>query len=413
MLRRLLLILSLSCLTLVARTQTRDLDFYIIAGLHNSPLLNDIRNQISSSIYDSLLVRAAKKPAVEAKSQFMYAPVHDNYGYDEAISNGGNYTAVMGISQNIFNKRELDNKYKSIGIERQSLYNSTKSSSIELKKLITDQYLTAFSIFSDLEFNRSFLSLSVAENEIVNRFVKNGIFKQTDYLSLLLEIQSEEITIKQLEAQFRKEMTLLSKICGLNDSLLYNLTLPEIKIEGKPEVTNSPFFIQFKIDSLRIENERSAVDIRYRPKVNWFADAGVQTSYPWDFYRHFGYSAGLNLNIPIYDGKQRSIEKQKLEFNENSRKMYADNYRVQYSRQVEQLNDELRTLDETSATIKKQLETSDILIKALREQLEAGIVQMTDYVIAIKNYRTIKRSSILVNIQKLQVINEMNFLLTE
>ena len=46
--------------------------------------------------------------------------------------------------------------------------------------------------------------------------------------------------------------------------------------------------------------------------MNWFADAGFLTSTPWNFYRHFGYSAGVSLSIPIYDGHQKEKEKQKL-----------------------------------------------------------------------------------------------------
>jgi hypothetical protein len=59
-----------------------------------------------------------------------------------------------------------------------------------------------------------------------------------------------------------------------------------------------------------------------------------------------------------------------------------------------------------------QLNTADQLVKALKEQLEAGIIQMTEYINAIKNYKTIFRNVNLINVQKLQVVNELNFLLT-
>ena len=78
-----------------------------------------------------------------------------------------------------------------------------------------------------------------------------------------------------------------------------------------------------------------------------------------------------------------------------------------------QLYEELRTLNETADRTKKQLETSDQLVKGLKQQLETGLIQMTDYINAIKNFRAINRNLILVNIRKLQVINEMNFLLTQ
>jgi outer membrane protein TolC len=411
--RRLFLILILSGLTLIAHNQTRSLDFYLKEGLQNSPLLNDYRNQINSAIADSLLIKAAKKPLVEAKSQLQYSPFYRNFGYDEVITDGGNYSAVMGVTQNIFNKRELDNKYKAVDLQKQLVNNSSRISVTELYKIITDQYLTAFSGYSDLLFNKAFLELFEKENEIAKQFVKNGVGKQTDYLSLLVETQSQEILVNQLKSQYRKELMLLNQLCGLNDSAWFELVEPQLEIKGTPDIAKSPSYIQYKIDSVRIENEKMAIDIRYNPKVNWFADAGILTSDPWNFYKYVGYSAGISLNIPVYDGKQRGIEKQKLEFNENSRKTYENNFRKQYFQQIQQLSDELKALNEMSVQMEKQLKTSDQLVKALKDQLEAGIIQMTEYINAIKNFKSISRNLNLVNIRKLQVINEMNFLLTQ
>jgi outer membrane protein TolC len=411
--RRFCLILLFSCLTILSRTQSRNLDFYLKEGLQNSPLLKDYRNQINSATSDSLLIRAAKKPLLEAKSQLQYSPVYDNFGYDEVITDGGNYMAVMGVSQRIFNKKELDNQYESVGLQRLAIDNSSRLSANELNKLITDQYLTDFSIYTDLLFNRKFLKLSRDENDIVAIFVKNGVCKQTDYLSLILETQSQDILVNQLDGQFRKEQMVLNKLCGLNDTVFYTLEEPHIEIKGMPDIMKSPGFIQYRIDSMRIENEKTAIDLRYKPKVNWFADAGFLTSNPWNFYQHFGYSAGISLNFPVYDGKQKGIEKQKLEFNENSRSVYQESFRKQYFQQIQQLYEELKTLNITSEQTEIQLATSDQLVNALKDQLEKGIIQMTDYINAIKNFRAINRNLILVNIRKLQVINEMNYLMTQ
>ena len=413
MLRKFFLILFLSGLTLVAYNQTRNLDYYLTQAIQNSPLLNDYRNQISSAISDSLLIRAAKKPLVEARSQLLYSPFYRNFGYDEVITDGGNYTAVMGVSQPLFNKKEINNKFEAVDLQKRSLNNSSRISINELNKIITDQYLTAFSGYTDLLFNKNFLELLLKENEIVKQFVKNGIAKQTDYLSLLVETQSQEILVNQLKSQYRKDLMLLSQLCGLNDSILYELVEPEIEIKSIPDITKSPSYIQYKIDSIRIENEKTAIDIRYKPKVNWFADAGFLTSNPWNFYKHFGYSAGLSLNIPVYDGKQRGIQKQKLEFNENTRQAYKSTYYKQYFQQIQQLNLELKALNEMSAQIETQLKTSEQLVNTLKEQLEAGIIQMTDYINAIKNFKTTSRNINLINIQKKQVINELNFVMTK
>ena len=411
--RRLFLILILSGLTLVAHNQSRSLEYYLKEGLQNSPLLNDYRNQINSAGADSLLIRAAKKPLVEAKSQLQYSPFYPNFGYDDVITDGGNYMATMGITQNIFNKRELSNKYESIALLKKSVNNASRISTTELNKIITNQYLTSFSGYSDLLFNKTFLELFRREDEIVKQFVKNGIGKQTDYLSLLVETQSQEILVNQLKSQYRKDLMLLNQLCGLKDSTRYELTEPQLFIKGTSDITRAPSFVKYKIDSIRIENQKMAIDIRYKPKVKWFADVGILTSNPWNFYRHFGYSAGISLNIPVYDGKQRHIEKQKLAFDENSREAYENNYRNQYYLQIQQLSDELKALNEMSANMENQIKTSDQLVRVLKEQLEAGIIQMTEYINAIKNFKTTSRNLNMVNIQKFQVINEMNFLLTQ
>jgi outer membrane protein TolC len=183
--------------------------------------------------------------------------------------------------------------------------------------------------------------------------------------------------------------------------------------KGIPDIKKSPFYLQYKIDSARIENEKLAVDLSYKPKVSWFADAGFLTSTPWNFYQHFGYSAGLSLNIPIYDGNQRNLEKHKLQLAENTRKAYEDRYQMQYYQRIRQLELELSTLNDVALKIEKQLETSRQLGKSLKEQLESGNIQMTEYINAVKSFRTASRNINLLKIQKLQVINEMNFLLTQ
>ena len=85
----------------------------------------------------------------------------------------------------------------------------------------------------------------------------------------------------------------------------------------------------------------------------------------------------------------------------------------QYFQQIQQLTVEFKAIIELSKGFEEQLNTSDQLVKALKNQLEAGNIQMTEYINAIKNYKTVNRNINLINVQKLQVINEMNFLLTQ
>jgi hypothetical protein len=64
-------------------------------------LLDDLNNQSSSLSIDSLVYKANLKPQLNAIVFANYAPVINNFGYDTAISNGQNGSAVVSFSQNI------------------------------------------------------------------------------------------------------------------------------------------------------------------------------------------------------------------------------------------------------------------------------------------------------------------------
>jgi outer membrane protein TolC len=247
----------------------------------------------------------------------------------------------------------------------------------------------------------------------VSKFVSQGLCKQTDFLSLQIETQSQEILVNQLSNQYEKDLRQLNQLCGINDSGIYEISFPEIALPGFPDINKSPLFLQYKIDSLRIENEKTAIDVKYLLKMNWFADAGFLSSTPWNFYTHFGYSAGVSLSIPIYDGHQKDREKQKLSIAENTRSAYKSNFKNQYDQQTQQYNDELKSLRSITSQLEKQLSSSQQLVNALRGQLETGIIQMTEYINAIKNLRNINKNLSDNHIRIQLVINELNYLMTQ
>jgi outer membrane protein TolC len=407
-----LLTCSLLFLTLIVLPQKRSLEYYIEAGIKNSPLLADLKNQLASSTVDSLIVRAERKPQIEGRSQALYSPYYHNFGYDEVVTDGGNYQAVAAVTQNIFNRKDLENRLQALEIQKQSVGNNVRLSIADLKKTITDQYITSYSDLYDLQFNRSFLQLMNHENELVKQFVISGIASQSDYLALQVETQGQQVLVDQLKTQYYRDLSLMNQLCGLEDTAAYELQEPQIDISGSSEAALSPFFRQFIIDSMKIVNERIALNVKYRPRVNWFADAGALSSRPDNIYRHFGYSVGASLSVPIYDGQQKNLELRKLSISTNTISSYRSTYRKKYDQMLLQLNDELKGTEGIKAQIRKQLETADQLVSSLKAQLEAGQVKMTDYVNAIKNYRNINRNLNLVNIRMFQIRNEISYLLT-
>lgn len=410
--RRFFFFLIILGLSLAGISQSRNLAYYLREGLQNSPLLNDLNNQLHSASLDSLIIMAQRKPQVEGRSQLLYSPYNDHFGYDEVITDGGNYQAIAYVSQNLFTGKKTNNKYLALNYEKQGLNLSVRISSAELKKSITDQYLESYSVYSDMQFNISFLDLLKNENQVVKRFVENGIYSESDYLSLLVETGGQEVIITQLRNQYIKDIMLLNVICGIVDTSEVILQVPDIQAQTTGLISDYLILKQYSLDSLLIKNEKEALALRYKPSVNWFADAGILTSNPFNFYKHAGASAGVSLTIPIYDGHQKKIEEDKLTLREDSRSYYLKSTKKEYDQYYLRLRSELEGLKKVKAGLVSQSALSDHLVKSLKVQLENGNIKMQDYITAIKNYRNINRYLILSDIDILRVKNEINYIIT-
>lgn len=90
---------------------------YIDQGISNSPVLKDLSNQIESNRFDSLITRATYLPQIDFNASLMYAPVVNNWGYSDVITNGQQLIGTLNVNQHIFNKKTQEANYQKYGLE--------------------------------------------------------------------------------------------------------------------------------------------------------------------------------------------------------------------------------------------------------------------------------------------------------
>lgn len=405
-------ILSTLILTILifSNTNAQTLDSYIQSALNHSPLLYDYNNQVLSGRLDSLMLIATFKPQVNQVSQAMYAPAGSGWGYDEAITNGGNYSAVVHVTQSIFNKKQINNQLQSMAILSHTLKNNEKITVIDLKKSITSQYLTAFTDYSQHQFNQSILIQLNNELKTVKVLVDKGVYLMTDYMNLQVFITAQKIAIMQSFIQLKNDLALLNYICGVSDQPEINLVKPEIIVQNNFNPESSPLFEQFSIDSLKNMNSKRLIDLNYVPKLNVFADAGFNSIVPENIPHNLGTSFGVNLSIPIYDGKQRKMQYDKIMLAENTRIFYKRYYSSQYKLQFSQLTNQLKMNESLVSEIRNQLTEQERLIDLYRIELDGGLVRFLDFLAVLNNYATTKNTLLITEMNQLQIINQLNYL---
>ncbi len=390
-------------------SQTKDLSFFIDTSIKNSPQLLEYRNLLLSNSIDSQLIIAANRYQITANGNSYYAPVINGYGYDAAITNGQQLSALIAVNKQIYNKRNLSLQFNSLQIQRDSINVSSKITTQDIKKTLITQYITTYGDQLQIDFNNEIIELLTKEEAILKRLTQKNVYKQVDYLSFLVTLQQQQLTRSQLLVQYKNDYATLNYLAGIIDTATSMLAEPELA-EIKNYVTDSfAFLLKYKVDSLRLINEKAIIDVGYRLKVALFADAGYQTTFYSAPYKNFGTNIGVNLSIPIYDGHQKQLQYTKINIQERTRQRQKEFFTTQYLQQVQQLEQQLSALESLTDPIDKQINYIETLIEVNGRLLETGDIKITDYVLALNNYITTKNLVVQNRVARFQILNQLNY----
>lgn len=390
-------------------SQERDLNYFLQKAQNNAPLLTDLKNQINSNTLDSLINRANYKPLVTANILGNYAPVFKDIGYDSAVTNGQVLSGLVGVNKKIVQKGSRNTQAESYKLIKDALVLNKKVALKDLNKAITSQYITAAGSFEQIEYNSKIQNLLKEEASILKKLTQSSVYKQTDYLLFSSTVKQQEYTVLQYKQQYQNDLTLLNYLSGEVDTTNVILKKPVIALEIIQKNEKSIFMKQFEIDSLKFKNQGKLIDFSYKPQLSLLADAGYLSSFAITPYKNFGFSVGLGLSIPIYDGGQRKLLHEKNEVNSKTILAYKSNFKRQYEQQLQMLYQKLNQHLALEKQLQSQLVVTDTLVDAYKKLLLTGDVQITDYVIAIGNLITINNTISQNNINKLQTINEINY----
>ncbi len=390
-------------------SQNKGLDYFINKSLTNNPRTAELQNLILSNSLDSQLIFAANKFQVTGSGNAYYAPVFNGYGYDVAITNGQQLSALVSLNKQIYNKRNLSLQYKSLQIQKDSLKITSAISKQDIKKAVVTQYITTYGDQLQLAFNDEVIELLANEEVLLKKLTQKNVYKQADYLSFVVTLQQQQLARNQLLIQYKNNYATLNYIAGIVDTTTETLSAPDVEVISNFDTTNSPFFLNYKTDSLRLLNELSIIKAGYRPKVSLFADAGYQSTFTISPYKNFGTTVGINLTIPIYDGHQKKLQYAKLNIEERTRQKKREFFSNQFQQQVQQLQQQLNDLKNLNEPINNQIKYLKTLIEVNGKLLETGDIRITDYVLALNNYITSKNLVVQNQIARYLVIHQLNY----
>ena len=423
--KRFLLPFILFYVTGIIYSQQRDLNYYLLQAQNNSPLIQSNKN--NSIIIDLDLQqtqRILKNPIINLESNLLFAPIishttnsnrldlvsngSDNYtGYDLAISNGGQYQAFLTLKQPLLGKSNLKVYSQKSDISKKQNNNSTSMTIHEMEQLVSYQYILCLKSKIQIKNGLQLSNQLDDQLNIMEKLVENSILKRTDLLLLQIERQNLELNNKSFEDDYKNNIYDLNLLCGIKDSS--KVDIQELDFELKPDISSSSGFLtSYKLDSLGIMVDQSISELKYKPQLNLFANAGLNAVYLPTLNR-LGFSAGLTFSWNLYDGHQRKLERDKSNVNINTIQFEKNHFITQLEINKNKIKSQINSLNERTLLTENQISQYDKLYSVYQNELSHGLISVMDFKNLLKDITAKKQDYLLLKMEKQLLVNSYNY----
>jgi outer membrane protein TolC len=407
------------------QAQKRNLDFYVEKAKAFSPLINQAQNDNKNiGINLELIKSILSKPEINVEASILFAPIisHDNnkyrfepvsngatnyVGYDMALTDGGQYQSVISLKQPLFNGSRLQVYSNKADVNRRINDNRILLTEHELKKIVSHQYILCLKAKRSADMNVELLKELDDQLQVMHKLVENAIYKQSDLMLMQIEYENYNLNYETSLSDFKNNLYDLNLLCGINDTATVELQEIEPQLKTATAVS-SEFSNSFRLDSLNVTEEQALSDLKYKPQVNLFANAGLNAVYLPTFNR-FGLSTGLTFSWNIFDGNQQKLQKQKTGINLISLDFAKQNFVTLQEINKNNILNQFVSLDKRILLTDSQLDKYDQLLKVYHIQLAQGEISVIDFKNIVKDIAAKKQDRLMLEMEKQALIVSFNF----
>ncbi len=277
-----------------------------------------------------------------------------------------------GIKKALISNEKLKSKIEQQDIETK-LY--------QLKENVVDIYYSIMLLEKQKDILDSSMIVLITQEKIVNTAINNGVALRSD----LDKLEMEKIKIKQRKALIQNKIITLKVVLGDLTGLDLSkaeFTIPLSLEKSKIDWSNRPEFLLLKDKKELLEQSKSIIKAKKKPKVVLFAKAGVGYPNPFNFFDDniapFAIG-GVKFMWNIWDWKKSSIEGQKLEL----KKSLIDNQKAildeNIKKQINKLVSEIDGIESNKHFDEELIEKQEIIIETIKNQYLNGIANIGDY----------------------------------
>lgn len=285
------------------------LDRCIKLAESNSPRLRMADNAVRAVELARSEVGASGLPQITAVAGGIYTPVPPGYGYDPAVTDGGQLVGQLVIRQSLYDGGIRSLKSDQLRIDLEKVTHEREMACLDMIAAVKQAFLQALKSQEEVELRLASREQLATYGDLVRRLYNGGIASYADFLKAEMQTSSSTLALEKARESFASSRLSLSEAVGAQ--LDPEARIADVPLETSPaecDTADVSRTIEMKVAGLTMEKSLLDVEIASHeklPVVSLVADAGYLSSGEnlrlarENRLNTIGYSVGIAFEIPI------------------------------------------------------------------------------------------------------------------
>ncbi|MCX6134607.1 MAG: TolC family protein [Ignavibacteriales bacterium] len=347
---------------------------------------SEMAMRASGLAHDELM--KSRLPQLKVRSEISYAPSSGTFGYDPAITDGGQVGGRISLEQSLYDGGVRNLKSGQLTAEQSALTWEKDLGERDLRLTVEQYFIEGLQSQRAIELQQESARQLKEYLELVERLSKGGAASYTDVLKTQMQLQSTERSIQKARATLASTKYALAELMGGSIDTSFALVgslgalFPDRQADGTPlDISKNMDIALAELNVNKSTFETELARSERLPVISAVADAGVLTSF--DNLRLsaperagvYGYMVGITLEVPLFTWgatdlrvQQRELATQALTLQlEGVKRFVATEYQktqLQLSKSAERLRSirmSLKAADENFVLTKAKYAAGGVL----------------------------------------------------
>lgn len=334
-------------------------------------------------------------------------------GSESPVIPNDQYRAALAIQQKIYDGGSANIYREVIQAEYEVNRQQVEIDLYQIKQLLNQLY---FGILLNQEKENIILSgKKTMEGQLLEMksLVDNGVILKSNLYSVQKELLSLEQQLIETESDKGMLLHMMGKWIGKEINVALQFSIPEVAIPSEKQTINRPELLFFDVQAKQIEANKSMLAIRNHPKLFAFANGGVGSPNPYNFFEtgwsEF-YMVGVKMEWHVFDYGRKNNDLKMLEHQTNILNAKRDNYLHNTEVSLIQYHQSIQKYEKLLEKDKEIVALQKAVVDESHSQFNNGVITSTQYLNEVNGEL---RAQINMKIHELKLVESKIDLLTK